>query len=279
MRRWYPAAPALSRTRTRAPPAMSIVTFNNVEKSFGGQRLFATVSFAIDGHDHAVLVGRNGTGKTTLLRLISDGEHADSGTIARARGRRVWLHEQTPELERDRPVADYLLEAFGEAVELEAALRATEESLSSMAEHSPELRDTMKSYQQLQRRFEASGGYGYRSRLSGVVEGLGLPDEMLERRLLSLSGGELTRVTLARALLADADLLLLDEPTNHLDIDSVEWLEGFLAEYPRASSWSPMTAACWRRWASGCWRWSTSTWRRRAATSLPTCARAQLAST
>ena len=213
---------------------MSIVTFNNVEKSFGGQRLFTTVTFAVDGHDHAVLVGRNGTGKTTLLRLISGAEHADSGAIARARGRRIWLHEQTPELERDRPVRDYLLEAFGEAVELEAALRATEESLSGLAEHSPELRDTMRSYQQLQRRFEAAGGYGYRDRLSGVVEGLGLPDEMLERDLLSLSGGELTRVTLARALLADADLLLLDEPTNHLDIDSVEWLEGFLADYPRA---------------------------------------------
>jgi ATP-binding cassette subfamily F protein 3 len=146
----------------------------------------------------------------------------------------VWLHEQTPELEQDRPVRDYLLEAFGEAVQLEEALRATEEGLSGLAEHSPELRDTMKTYQQLQRRFEAAGGYAYRSRLSGVVEGLGLPDEMLERNLLSLSGGELTRVTLARALLADADLLLLDEPTNHLDIDSVEWLEGFLAEYPRA---------------------------------------------
>ena len=213
---------------------MSIVSFHNVEKSFGGQRLFTTVTFAVDGHDHAVLVGRNGTGKTTLLRLIAGLEHPDSGTIARARGRRIWLHEQTPELEADRPVRDYLLEAFGEAVELEAALRATEERLSSLAEHSPELRDTMKNYQQLQRRFEAAGGYGYRSRLTGVVEGLGLPEEMLDRQLLSLSGGELTRVTLARALLADADLLLLDEPTNHLDIDSVEWLEGFLSDYERA---------------------------------------------
>ena len=197
---------------------MSIVTFNNVEKAFAGQRLFTTVSFSVDGHDHAVLVGRNGTGKTTLLRLVSGDEHADSGTIARARGRRIWLHEQTPELERDRQVREYLLEAFGEAVELEAALRATEERLSGLAEHSPELRDTMKSYQQLQRRFEAAGGYGYRDRLGGVVEGLGLPDDMLERSLLSLSGGELTRVTLAQGAprrRRPAPAGRADEPPRH----------------------------------------------------------------
>jgi ATP-binding cassette, subfamily F, member 3 len=213
---------------------MTVVTFSNVEKSFADRRLFANVSFALDGHDHAVLVGRNGSGKTTLLRLIAGVEHPDSGIIARARGRRVWLHEQTPELNRDQPVSDYLLEAFSEAVALETQLRRTEEALSGLGEHSPELRDTMKTYQQLQRKFEAAGGYHFRSELAGVLTGLGLPEEMLERQLLSLSGGELTRVTLARALLADADLLLLDEPTNHLDIDSVEWLEEFLLAYTRA---------------------------------------------
>jgi len=213
---------------------MSVITFYNVEKSYGGQRLFTNVGFAIDGHDHAVLVGRNGSGKTTILRLIAGAELPDEGTVARARGRRIWLHEQTPELVADRPVGEYLAEAFGEAVGLETQLRATEEAMAGLDEHSPELRDTMKSYQQLQRRFEDLGGYAYRSRLAGVVEGLGLPEEMLERGLHSLSGGELTRVTLARALLADADLLLLDEPTNHLDIDSVEWLEQFLLDYPRA---------------------------------------------
>jgi len=213
---------------------MSIVSLQNVEKGFAGRRLFTGVSFALDARDHAVLVGRNGSGKTTLLRIIAGTDEPDAGLVARARGRRLWLHEQTPELERDRPVVDYLVEAFGETVELESALRAAEERLAGLGEHHAELRDAMRDYQQLQRRFEAAGGYDYRSRLSGVLDGLGLPEDMLERRLLSLSGGELTRVTLARALLADADLLLLDEPTNHLDIDSVEWLERFLAESPRA---------------------------------------------
>ncbi|MEZ5125583.1 MAG: ABC-F family ATP-binding cassette domain-containing protein [Thermoleophilia bacterium] len=213
---------------------MSIVTFDNIEKSFAGQRLFAKATFALHDRDHAVLVGRNGTGKTTILNLIAGREHADAGTISRSRGRRIWLHNQTPELEHDRSVRDYLIEAFGEVVDLESALRELEERLSGLAQESPELHSAMHDYQRLQRRFEAAGGYEYRSRLGGVVEGLGLPEDMLERALLSLSGGELTRVTLARALLADADLLLLDEPTNHLDIDSVEWLEGYLQNYPRA---------------------------------------------
>ena len=213
---------------------MTIVSFDNVSKSFGGQELFNGVSFALDERDHAVLVGRNGSGKTTLLRLMAGGVHADAGRVSRTRGRRVWLHEQTPELTRDRPVREYLLEAFAELLDLEAALRAAESGLADLDEHSPELPAAMKQYQQLQRRFELAGGYHYRADLEGVLAGLGLPAELLDRPLLSTSGGELTRVTLARALLADADLLLLDEPTNHLDIDSVEWLEQYLLDYAKA---------------------------------------------
>ena len=189
---------------------MSIVSLTNVEKSFADRRLFTTVSFALDRHDHAVLVGRNGSGKTTLLRLVAGTEPASSGTIARARGKRVWLHEQTPELNRDQPISDYLLTAFGDAVRLESEIRSVEQTLSSLNEQSPELHDVMLAYQQLQRRFEAAGGYRYRGELTAVLEGLGFPETLLERRLLSLSGGELTRVTLARALLAAHDRRLLE---------------------------------------------------------------------
>ena len=213
---------------------MTIVSFDNVSKSFGGQELFAGVSFALDERDHAVLVGRNGSGKTTLLRLMAGGEHADAGRVSRTRARRVWLHEQTPELTRDRPVREYLMEAFSELLDLEASLRTAEQTLERLDEHSSGLLAAMKDYQQLQHRFELMGGYHYRTDLAGVLEGLGLPGDLLDRPLLTTSGGELTRVTLARALLADADLLLLDEPTNHLDIDSVEWLEQFLLDYPKA---------------------------------------------
>ena len=213
---------------------MTIVSFDNVSKSFGGQELFAGVSFALDERDHAVLVGRNGSGKTTLLRLMAGGEHADAGRVSRTRARRIWLHEQTPELTRDRPVREYLMEAFSELLGLEASLRTAEQTLERLDEHSPDLPAAMKDYQQLQHRFELMGGYHYRTDLAGVLEGLGLPGDLLDRPLLTTSGGELTRVTLARALLADADLLLLDEPTNHLDIDSVEWLEQFLLDYPKA---------------------------------------------
>jgi len=213
---------------------MPLVTFDNVEKSYGGHRLFATVSFSIDARDHAVLVGRNGSGKTTLLRLIAGDEHPDSGTIARTRGRRIWLHEQTPELERDRLVVDYLMEPFAEVRDAEERLRRAEERLAGLSEDSPHLRDALREYQQLQRRFEMLGGYHPKIELDEVLAGLGLPPGLLDRSLFSLSGGELTRVTLARALIAEADLLLLDEPTNHLDIDSVEWLEEFLSAYEKA---------------------------------------------
>jgi ATP-binding cassette subfamily F protein 3 len=207
------------------------VTFDNVAKSFGSRRLFAGVSFALDARDHAVLVGRNGSGKTTLLRVTAGTEHADEGRVSRARGRRIWLHEQTPELHHDTSLREYLLEAFGEATRLEARLRAAEQELGRLPEGSRELEAALRDYQDLQHRFELAGGYGYQAALETVIEGLGLPAGFLDRRLLSLSGGARPPAPLARGLLAAPDLLLLDEPTNHLDIDSVEWLEDYLLAY------------------------------------------------
>ena len=213
---------------------MPLVTLDNVAKSFGSHSLFRGVSFALAADDHAVLVGRNGVGKTTLLRLIAGVERPDEGRIARARGRHIWLHEQTPELNRDVPVREYLLEAFSESTRLEAKLHETEHAIGALREGSSELKAALRAYQDLQHRFEALGGYNRQVQLGAVLAGLGLPTEFLDRRLLSLSGGELTRTALARGLLAQPDLLLLDEPTNHLDIDSVEWLESYLLSYKRA---------------------------------------------
>ena len=162
------AAMVSCRSGTRRPPqesTVSVVTFQNVEKSYGGRRLFTTVTFALDAHDHAALVGRNGSGKTTILRLIAGAEHrtrapsperADGGSGSTSRPPSSPRTGRSPTTSR---------EAFGEAGALEARLRATEEALAGLDEHSPELRDTMRAYQQLQRRFETLGGYAYKSRL------------------------------------------------------------------------------------------------------------------
>ncbi len=182
------------------------------------------VSFKLERRERLTLSGRNGTGKTTLLRMLAGETSVDSGELVFAKGTRVALHDQRPPRDRDLSLRDYVLGGCGDLIALEQELSKLE---AKMAEGDPS-GATLDAYSRAQARLEHAGGYNWREQAMGVVRGLGFGDDDLDRRLDTFSGGELTRASLARTLAGDPDLLLLDEPTNHLDIESLEWLENRL---------------------------------------------------
>ncbi len=195
-------------------------------KSFGARTLFEGVAFTVGAGDRLAVVGKNGTGKTTLLRCLVGQLAPDGGDIVTPRGATIALHDQRPPLERDVTLGDYVAEGLGEVLRLERLLRELEARMAG-GDHGPEV---MGEYDRTQRAFERHGGYESQSWLERVQRGLGIEPDWADRPLTSFSGGEITRASLARALVARPDVLLLDEPTNHLDLESVEWLETALTE-------------------------------------------------
>ncbi len=195
-------------------------------KHFGARTLFDGVAFTLAPGERMAVVGRNGAGKTTLLRCLSGQIAADGGDVSLPKGAVIALHDQRPPLGRDVSMGTYIAEGMAGLDRVERELRALEERMAG-GDHGPEV---MGAYDRAQREFERLGGYESQSWLDRVRRGLGIADEWMERPLASFSGGELTRASLARALVARPDVLLLDEPTNHLDLASVEWLETALAE-------------------------------------------------
>jgi ATP-binding cassette, subfamily F, member 3 len=175
------------------------------------------------------LSGRNGSGKTTLLRILSGEISADSGRVSLEKGARVALHDQRPPRASGATLADYVISGLDWVLEIERELERLE---SAMASDSSE--ETLNAYATAQARLEHAGGYLWRDQARATIRGLGFGEAELGRDLASFSGGELTRASLARALGSQPDLLLLDEPTNHLDIESLEWLEGYLADVDAA---------------------------------------------
>ena len=190
----------------------------------GGRLLFAGVSFKLEPGDRMTLAGRNGAGKSTLLRVLAGELRPDSGQVAMQRGARVALHDQRPPQDAGAALGDYAFGGRPEMLETEAELQRLE---ARMADGSP-TDATMIAYAAAQQRLDHGGGYRWRDRVLSVLRGLGFDPDQAGRPLSSFSGGELTRISLARALASDSDLLLLDEPTNHLDIPSLEWLEDHL---------------------------------------------------
>ena len=202
---------------------MSVLSVQAAGRRFADRVLFSDVSFNLAHGDRAGLIGPNGTGKSTLLRIVAGLDGPDSGSIALARGTRVGFLQQELLVDVDGTVEEHARGAAAHLGELEQELRAMEHELAS---GDPEL---LERYADAQHHFEHAGGYDFEETLGRVLSGLGL-DTMRERAVRTLSGGERTRLGLARLLLDDPDLLLLDEPTNHLDIAALEWLEKFLVE-------------------------------------------------
>lgn len=207
---------------------MIVCSINEIAKSFGGNTIFQDLTFEINQGSRVGLVGRNGCGKTTLMKLIANEETVDMGVIHWKKGLKVGYLAQIPHF-GDLLVKEVLKTAFQHLLETDSKLKELEELMGK--EVNPEkLQHLIDSYGILQDEFSLEGGYEIESQVDRVVHGLNIVD-FLEKPFSLLSGGEKTKVCLALNILKNPDLLLLDEPTNHLDLGAVEWLETFLKEY------------------------------------------------
>lgn len=207
----------------------------NLTKYYGDSLVFHDISANIGETDRIGLVGPNGVGKTTLIRILNDEEPHESGEIHKAKDYRVG--SLTQELvNEDVALYDYWLRSFADLIEMKQRLSSLETELGLESNISDEaaLNQLMQEYAALQQQFETLGGYDYQVRIKSAGLGLGFREEEFSKKLNTLSGGEKIRAQLVRLLLSQPDLLLLDEPTNHLDVDGIEWLENYLASYPRA---------------------------------------------
>ena len=202
---------------------------SEVYKSYGTQDVLRGVSLQINPGEHVGLVGRNGSGKTTIFRLINNEEPPDRGDVIRARGMRLGLLSQHVHFEPGSTVHESALAAFGHLQQIEHEMHELEHR---MAEASDDLDKVLERYSDLQHQFEREGGFEYAAKAESILQGLGFDRTTWSLETEKLSGGQQNRLGLVRLLLAEPDVLLLDEPTNHLDVTGVEWLEEFLQDYP-----------------------------------------------
>ncbi len=210
---------------------MSLLTAVELAKSYGPNEIFRGVSINIPNAARIAIVGPNGIGKTTLLRILVGIEEPSSGTIQKAKGVTFGYLPQEALLSDSCSLWEECLKALSELVALEADLSKLEHEMAD-----PERAEAaLERYAKLQPEFERRGGYTYETRIRQTLSGLGFKSSDYDRPLIQLSGGQRTRAALARLLLSEPDLLVLDEPTNHLDMHAVEWLEGYLNQWSGAT--------------------------------------------
>ena len=206
-----------------------ILQCSHIDKSFVDETVLSDISFHINEQEKAAIVGVNGSGKSTLIKIIMGQLSADSGDIILSKDTTVGYLAQNQEYASDRTILEEMQDAKPEVGILERKIASLSAQMNEA--DGKELEALIKQFDQAQHRFDQINGYAYQSELVGVLKGLGFENEDFDKKVASLSGGEKTRVALAKMLLTAPDLIILDEPTNHLDLNAIHWLEGYLAQY------------------------------------------------
>ena len=209
-----------------------ILSCQNLSKTFVDRPILKQASFQLEEHEKAAIVGVNGAGKTTLLKMIIGQLPADEGLITFAKDKTFGYLAQQSDLSSSHTIYEELLSVKQDLVSMEQQLRDLEESMKHC--EGTQLEEIMNRYTRMTHDFEVRGGLLYKSELTGVLKGLSFLDEDFDKQISTLSGGQKTRVSLAKLLLQSPDLIILDEATNHLDIASISWLETYLRSYKGA---------------------------------------------
>lgn len=206
------------------------IELNNIKKNYGLKNVLDGVNFEVKTGERIALIGSNGAGKSTILKIIKGEENQDSGTVNIRKNATIEMLNQTYKTEtQNMLVTDFLQQGFADMIKLENSMKELEEKMSTIS--NDEIQKILNKYGRIQEEYIAIGGYEMQEKYKKICSGFKFDENILNRQYNLLSGGEKTIVNLAKILLKNPNILLLDEPTNHLDIETLQWLEDFLISY------------------------------------------------